>query len=120
KGYSEEDVYLPLYAYVGNMGLWAQLRTADHGPAHGVVEALQKMIGALRRRCKKARIIIRADNGFCTDELMAWCEGQAEVYYCVGMARNSALLERAQRALVEARARHCLSGGGSPPAVTPF
>ena len=118
--YYDEYVYLPLYAYVGNIALWAQLRTADHGPAHGVVEALQKMIGVLRRHCKKARIIIRGNNGFCANKLMAWCEGQAEVYYCVGMARNSALLERAQRALVEARARHCLSGGASTRVFTEF
>ena len=118
--YYDEYVYLPLYAFVGNIPLWAQLRTADHGPAHGVVEALQKIIPVLRRRCKKARVILRGDNGFCLDQLMAWCESQAQVYYCVGMARNSALLERAQRALGEARARHCLSGGGSTRVFSEF
>jgi len=109
-GYYDHYVYLPLYAFVGNIPLWTQLRTADHGAAHGVVAALEQIVAAVRRRCKKARIIIRADSGFCRDELMAWCEGQPQVYYCLGLQKNSVLLERAQRIMMEARARHCLSG----------
>ena len=108
--YYDEYVYLPLYAFVGDIPLWAQVRTADHGAAHGVVSALEQIVAAIRRRCKKARIIIRGDNGFCLDEIMAWCESQSGVYYCLGLAKNSVLLERVQRAMMDARARRCLSG----------
>lgn len=108
--YYDHYIYLPLYAFVGNIPLWAQLRIAAHGEADGVVAALQQIVAALRRRCKNARIIIRADSGFCGDALMTWCESQADVYFCVGMARNVALLRQTQQALMEARAQHCLTG----------
>ena len=42
---------------------------------------------------------------------MAWCEGQAEVYYCLGFAKNSALVERLGPALAAAQMRWCLCGG---------
>jgi hypothetical protein len=90
--------------------LWAQLRTSDQDAAAGVVPALEKMVAALRQRCRKARIIVRGDNGFCREEIMAWCEGQQEVYYCLGLAKNPVLLERLGAELAEARRRHCLSG----------
>jgi len=108
--YYDDYVYLPLYAFVGDIALWAQLRTSDHGAAHGVVPALEEMVRALRRRCKKARIIIRGDSGFCHEEIMAWCESQSSVYYCLGLSKNSVLLERADKAMMDARARHCLTG----------
>lgn len=41
---------------------------------------------------------------------MAWCEGQKNVYYCLGLGKNSVLLERLGPELAEARRRHCLSG----------
>ena len=108
--YYDDYVYLPLYAFVGNIPLWAQLRTSDRGAAHGVVPALEEIVTALRRRCKKARIILRGDSGFCHDEIMAWCESQPGVYYCLGLSKNSVLLERADKAMMDARARHCLTG----------
>lgn len=111
--YYDDYVYLPLYAFVGDFPLWAQLRTADHEAAHGAVSALEKIVAAIRQRCRRARIIIRGDSGFGREEIMAWCESQSEVYYCLGLAKNSVLLENLGPALARARARHCLSGGAS-------
>jgi len=108
--YYGDYCYLPLYAFVGHIPLWAQLRTSDQDAAGGVVAALEKMVAALRQRCRKARIIVRGDSGFCREEIMAWCEGQKEVYYCLGLAKNSVLIEKLGPALAEARARYCLSG----------
>ena len=112
-GYYGDYCYLPLYAFVGNVPLWAQLRTSDHGADHQVVAALGKIIAAIRRRCKKARIIVRGDSGFCTEEILGWCEGQREVYYCVGLGKNSVLVEKLAPALAAARARRCLTGAAS-------
>ena len=108
--YYDDYCYLPLYAFVGDFPLWAQLRTADHEAAYGVVAALEKIVAAIRQRCRKARIIVRGDSGFCREEIMAWCEGQREVYYCLGLAQNAVLLENLRPALIQARTRHCLSG----------
>lgn len=110
--YYDGYVYLPLYAFVGDIPLWAQLRTADHGVAHEVVPALEQIVAAIRRRCKSARILLRGDGGFCVDELMSWCEAH-DVHYCLGLAKNSALIDKIQAALADARARHCLTGGSA-------
>jgi hypothetical protein len=111
--YYDDYCYLPLYIMAGDVLLWAELRTAEHGAAHGVIRALEQIVAAIRKRCPQARIIIRADSGFCTDEILAWCEGQREVYYCIGLAKNSVLIEKLQPALAQARARHCLVGSAT-------
>ena len=108
--YYDDYCYLPLYAFAGDFPLWAQLRTADHEAAYGVVPALEKIVAALHRRCRRARIVVRADSGFCREEIMAWCEQQPGVYYCLGLAQNSVLNEHLEPAMARARARHCLSG----------
>jgi hypothetical protein len=109
--YYDDYCYLPLYAFVGDFPLWAQLRTAEHEAAHEAVPALEKIVAAIGKRCPKARIIVRGDSGFGREEIMAWCESQWEVYYCLGLARNSVLIEKLGPALAQARARHCLTGG---------
>ena len=106
--------YLPLYAFVGDIPLWAQLRAGDQDGAAGVVAALEQIVAAIRKRCRKARIIMRGDSGFCRPEIMEWCERQTPVvYYCVGFQRNSALVGRLAPALAQARARRCLTAAPS-------
>jgi hypothetical protein len=111
--YYDDYCYLPLYAFVGDFPLWAQLRTAEHGAAHAVVPALEKIVPAIRKRCHRARIIVRGDSGFGRQEIMAWCESQPEVYYCLGLAKNPVLIEKLGPTMAQARARHCLTGPGS-------
>jgi hypothetical protein len=111
--YYGDYCYLPLYIVAGDVVLWAQLRTSDKDGADGVVPALEKIVAAIRRRCKKARIVVRGDSGFCRDEIMTWCEGQPEVCYCLGLAKNSVLLKNLAPALVTARMRACLCGAPS-------
>jgi hypothetical protein len=97
--------------FVGDFPLWAQLRTSDKDGADGVVVALGKIVAAIRQRCRRAPIIVRGDSGFCREETLAWCERQGPVvYYCLGMARNSVLVERLGPALASAQMRWCLSG----------
>ena len=117
----EAYCYLPLYAFVGDIPLWAQLRTSDQDGAAGVVGALEQMVAAIGKRCRRARIIVRADSGFCREQIMAWCESQRPgVYYCLGLAKNSVLIERLQPALADARSRRCLSGAAGARAFTEF
>ena len=77
------------------MCLWEPFRYGRNcAPAitarrQGVVPALEKIVTAIRKRCRQARIIVRGDSGFGREEIMAWCEGQPEVYYCLGLAKNS-------------------------------
>jgi hypothetical protein len=118
--YYDDYCYLPLYAFVGDFPLLAQLRTAEHEAAHGVVPALEKIVAAIRKRCPKARIIVRGDSGFGREEIMAWCESQPEVYYCLGLAKNSVLIDKLGPTLAHARARHCLTGAASTREFTEF
>jgi len=119
-GYYDGYCYLPLYVFCGDVPLWAQLRTADQDGAAGTVPALEKIVAAIRKRCPRARILVRGDSGFCREVIMAWCEGQPEVYYCLGLAKNSVLLERLASALFDARARRCLTGTPSTRVFTEF
>jgi len=113
--YYGDDCYLPLLIYVGPVPLWTQLRTSDRDAADGAVAALEKVVATIRKRCPRARIIVRGDSGFCREELMAWCENQpahlGPVYYCLGLARNPVLVDKLGTALALARARACLTGG---------
>lgn len=111
--YYDDYCYLPLYVFAGEIPLWAQLRTCQRSAAHGVVPALEKIVAAIRKRCSQVRIIVRGDSGFGVEEIMAWCESQPEVYYCLGIGRHPGVIEKLQPALAQARARHCLSGGAS-------
>jgi hypothetical protein len=118
--YYDDYCYLPLYAFVGDFPLWAQLRSAEHGADHGAVGALEKIVAALRQRGRHARIIVRGDSGFGREEIMAWCEGQKEVYYCLGLAKNSVLIDNLGPAMAQARAGHCLTGASGVREFTEF
>jgi len=117
--YYGDYCYLPLYVFVGDVPLWAQLRTSDHDAAHGVVAALEKIIPAIRKRCRRARILLRGDSGFCREGILAWGEAHG-VYYCLGLQKNPVLIREIQPALADARARRCLSGAESTRVFTAF
>ena len=91
-GYYKNYCYLPLYCFCGNIPLWAELRKSDRDGSAGTREALEKILKAIRKRFgKKVIVIVRADGGFCRDELMTWIEEQPKVHYCIGLARNKRL-----------------------------
>jgi hypothetical protein len=52
-----------------------------------------RLVGAIRARWPKPRILLRADSGFAREELMAWCEAN-QVDYLFGLARNKRLTAR--------------------------
>ncbi|HKM79632.1 MAG TPA: IS1380 family transposase, partial [Candidatus Acidoferrum sp.] len=93
RGYYRHYCYLPLYYFCGNIPLFAKLRDCKRDASDGTVEALQKIVPAIRQRFgKKVRIIVRADSGFAREAIMAWCE-ENHVFYCLGLARNDRLAE---------------------------
>jgi hypothetical protein len=62
-------------------------------------------VGQIRARWPAVRIILRADSGFCREELMSWCEENA-VDYVFGLAKNTRLVRtigaELQQAAIEA------------------
>ncbi len=111
---------LPLYAFVGSVPLWAALRPGDANAGFdGVLDALAAMVAAIRKRCQRARIIVRGDSAFAREETLAWCEAH-DVYYCFGLAPNARLQAEVEVTLADARARRCLSGAPSARAFKDF
>ena len=94
-GYYGHYCYLPLYCFCGNIPLWAQLRTSGRDASDGTVEALEKIVAAIRKRFgRNKKILVRGDSGFARDAIMSWCEGRKNVFYCLGLARNERLEHR--------------------------
>ncbi len=85
-GFYRDYCYLPLYCFCGNIPLFAKLRDCKRDASEGTVEALQKIVPAIRQRFgRKVRIIVRGDSGFAREAIMAWCEAN-KVFYCFGLA----------------------------------
>jgi hypothetical protein len=97
-GYYKNYCYLPLYCFCGNIPLWAELRDCKRDASAGTVEALEKIVSAIRARFgRKVRIVVRGDGGFAREKIMAWCE-QNGVLYCLGLARNARLASHLETA----------------------
>jgi hypothetical protein len=101
-GYYDCYCYLPLYIFCGRHLLVSKLRRANIDAAEGAVKEVARVVAQIRGRWPKVRILLRADSGFCRDELMAWCEVN-NVQYVFGLAKNDRLnaeitheLERAE------------------------
>ena len=108
--YYDGYCFQPLYVVCGGVVLWAQLRIGDSDPKEDVIAALRVIIAALRLRSPEAIIIVRGDSGFCREELMSFCEGQQEVHFVLGLAKNSVLVEQLSEELFAAAAKRCLCG----------
>jgi len=100
-GYYGHYCYLPLYIFAGEHLLCAKLRPADIDAARGSVQELARIVGQIRRRWPRVRIVVRADSGFCRENIMAWCE-RNRVDYVLGLAKNERLKAEIESELYEA------------------
>jgi len=101
-GYYDCWCYLPLYVFCGRHLLAARLRRSNIDASAGAVEEVERIVGHVRARWPKVKIVLRADSGFAREALMAWCEHN-RVDYLFGLARNERLEKRIAPALAEAR-----------------
>jgi hypothetical protein len=60
--------------------------------AAGALEEVERIVGRIRARWPRVRILLRADSGFAREALMAWCEA-TRVDFAFGLARNPRLVE---------------------------
>ena len=90
-GYYDCYCYLPLYVFCGRHLLAAKLRRSNIDAAAGAVEEVARIVGHIRARWPRVRILLRADGGFAREALMAWCEAN-RVDYLFGLARNARLV----------------------------
>jgi hypothetical protein len=117
-GYYDSYCYLPLYIFAGDHVLCARLRPADRDGAAGAVEETGRIVGRIRERWPHVQIVVRADSGFCREELLRWCEEHG-VDYILGLARNRRLLRRIGRELYAAR-QQCEQSGRPARVFTAF
>lgn len=73
-GYYGHYCYLPLYIFCGEFLLGARLRSSDIDASAGAVDELTRIVAQIRSRWPRVHILIRADSGFCRDEILDWCE----------------------------------------------
>jgi hypothetical protein len=90
-GYYDCYCYLPLYVFCGRHLLAAKLRPSSVDGADGAKEEVTRIVAHIRERWPETEIVLRADSGFCRDDLMRWCEENG-VKYVFGLAGNARLL----------------------------
>ena len=108
-GYYDSYCYLPLYIFAGDQLLCARLRPANQDAAAGSLEEVKRIVAQLREHWPEVRIVLRADSGFCREELMGWCE-QNHVDYVFGLQRNQRLRRIIGKAMHEAHLQHQSTG----------
>jgi hypothetical protein len=90
-GYYDCYCYLPLYVFCGRHLLAAKLRRSNIDASAGAKDEMARIVGQVRARWPRVKILLRADSGFARDELMTWCETNG-VDYVFGLARNERLV----------------------------
>ena len=108
-GYYGNYCYLPLYIFAGDQILCARLRPANRDAAAGAVQEVEPIVTKLRECWPGVEIVLRADGGFCREELMAWCESN-KVDYVFGLARNKRLVKIVGAQMNQARVLHRSTG----------
>ena len=108
-GYYDSYCYLPLYIFAGDQLLCARLRPANQDAAAGAVDEVSRIVTQMRQRWPEVSIVLRADSGFCREELMGWCE-QNHVDYLFGLARNQRLGKIIGAQMHQAQLLHQSSG----------
>lgn len=108
-GYYGHYCYLPLYIFCGEFLLAARLRPSNIDASAGSVEELQRIVQQLREVWPEVRILVRADSGFCREQLMAWCEAEG-VDYLLGLAKNERLKAKITGELQQAKRQYQETG----------
>jgi hypothetical protein len=88
-----------------SLSLYGKLKTANLDPGNEALPDLQWVIARIRARWPQVRIPVRADSGFCREELRRWCEDN-DIFYIFGLARNPRLVKRVTKELKIARTRY--------------
>jgi hypothetical protein len=108
-GYYKTYCYLPLYIFCGDHLLCARLRPADIDACAGSVKHLGRIVAQLREAWPEVKIVIRADSGFCREEILRWCEDNG-VDYVIGLAKNTRLVAAIAAELEQVRERFAATG----------
>ncbi len=111
-GYYKSYCYLPLYIFCGSHLLCAKLRPSDIDAAAGSVKQLDRIVKQIRAQWPGVQIVIRADSGFCRDNIMSWCEAN-QVDFILGLAKNARLKRILEKELREAKQQFEATGSAA-------
>jgi hypothetical protein len=100
-GYYGCYCYLPLYIFIDQHLVCARLRPSNIDASAGALEEVQRIVKRLRFTWPEVEIILRADSGFCRDQLMSWCE-KNRIGYVFGLAKNERLVKKLRKRMQEA------------------
>jgi Transposase DDE domain group 1 len=103
-GYYKSYCYLPLYIFCGDHLLCARLRPSDIDASAGSVKQLKRIVAQIRQAWPQVKVVIRADSGFCREEILRWCEEDG-VDYVIGLAQNPRLVAAIAAELEQVRER---------------
>ena len=92
--------YVALETFLALNGLRFPVSDAD---AAGATDKIARLVGQIRARRPKMRVLLRADSGFCRDAPMTSAE-ENQVDHVLGLARNARLVDQITAALQAARA----------------
>src|SRR3954470_13625155 len=111
-GYYRRHMYHPLLAFDGDTGqlITAVLRPGNVHGSRFVVLVLRRLLRKLRAAWPGVPVEVRADSGFATPRLFAWCEANG-VGYTIGLIPNPVLERRAAPLLAEAQAQSIAQDG---------
>jgi hypothetical protein len=108
-GHYDHYCFLPLYVFCDTKLLVAYLRPSNVDNAQHAWAILSLLVKRLRQVWPKVKIIFRGDSGFCRHRMFDWCE-RNDVFYIVGIAKNSRLLEKGNRMMDQARWQYHATG----------
>jgi DDE family transposase len=109
-GYYDTYMYFPLLVFDGETGDLASvvLRPGNVGGARGAKGLIERLVRAVRLRCPRAMILVRADSAFATPEFLAKLDELhdelGEVRYVVGVGKHKGLIELLRPWMVIAQA----------------
>ncbi len=108
-GVSDAYCDLPLSIFAEDQLLGVRLRPSNQDAAERSLTEILRIVGQLRTHWPEVKIVLRADSGFCREEIMAWCEANP-VDFLFGLIRNERLYPPIEASMKQARRLHGSTG----------
>lgn len=109
-GYYDYHCYFPLYVFGGRHLMVSYLRTSVRSDSHHSWATLALLVRFIRQHWPDTRIVLRGDSHFCRPRMLSWCD-RHDVYYIVGISKNSRLLKEVDVPMMLVRATQWQVGG---------
>jgi len=106
-GYYDEYCYMPLFIFEGQTGklITSILRPGKRPDGKQIRAIIKRVIKRIRKVWPTVGILIRGDSHFATPKLYSWCD-KYNVYYVLGLTKNSILKELAKSTLAATHRRY--------------